>query len=58
MRAGAAILIKTSWGRCCWRLNEQELNESTAFVLVNGRVLANPSLERVIAEYRRAAASQ
>jgi hypothetical protein len=36
-------------------VNGQELNESTAFVLVNGRVLANPSLERVMAEYRRAA---
>ncbi|MDA0674095.1 MAG: hypothetical protein O3C67_10385 [Cyanobacteria bacterium] len=37
-------------------VNEQELSESTAFVLVNGRVLANPSLEVVAAEYRRAAA--
>jgi hypothetical protein len=36
-------------------VNGQELHESTAFVLVNGRVLANPSLERVMAEYRRAA---
>lgn len=39
-------------------IDEREFSESAAVVLVNGRVLANPSLERVVAEYRRAAASQ